>query len=264
MALCEVAIPRSVSSRGNTIRKPGYGRLVTNLLYIHSHIPPLRSYTPSRYRSISIRSCCPSLNTQPCLGLQKVVRHCFSVLNSPQISYGERLSMKIWNLLEWRLWILIPLFQNTSEFLVFTCRLSGVGRGWVGSSLGGSATLRVPEQWSLVPSVSHGGESHVMWVILTRSRTQGGIFTTPGDAYTTPVDMWVKALGEQLFFFIRGTKPQLIKFVLYTIGIESFHPSRVSPAFLFALFCPLQIFFWRKLAEIMKSRESNPLAALRR
>ena len=26
-------------------------------------------------------------------------------------------------------------------------------------------------------------------------RTQGGIFTTPGDAYTTPVDMWVKALG---------------------------------------------------------------------
>lgn len=46
-----------------------------------------------------------------------------------------------------------------------------------------------------------------MWVVLTRSRTQGGIFTTPGDAYTTPVDMWVKALGE-LFFFLRGTKPQ--------------------------------------------------------
>lgn len=27
-------------------------------------------------------------------------------------------------------------------------------------------------------------------------RTQGGIFTTPGDAYTTPVEMWVKAFGE--------------------------------------------------------------------
>jgi hypothetical protein len=36
--LCEAAIPRSVSSREDTIRKPIYGRLVTNL-YIHSHIP---------------------------------------------------------------------------------------------------------------------------------------------------------------------------------------------------------------------------------
>ena len=33
------------------------------------------------------------------------------------------------------------------------------------------------------------------------SRTQGGIFTTPGDAYTTPVDMWVKALGVSSFHF---------------------------------------------------------------
>ena len=33
------------------------------------------------------------------------------------------------------------------------------------------------------------------------SRTQGGIFTTPGDAYTTPVEMWVKALGMSLFNF---------------------------------------------------------------
>jgi hypothetical protein len=89
---------------------------------------------------------------------------------------------------------LIPLFPNTSEFLVFTCRLSGIG--WVGFD---RAFTRPPEQWSLVPFVPHGGESHVMWVVLTRSRTQGGIFTTPGDAYTTPVDMWVKALGE-LFF----------------------------------------------------------------
>lgn len=27
-------------------------------------------------------------------------------------------------------------------------------------------------------------------------RTRGGLFSTPGDAYTTPVDMWVKAMGE--------------------------------------------------------------------
>jgi len=40
---------------------------------------------------------------------------------------------------------------------------------------------------------------HVVYSDSIRSRTQGGIFTTPGDAYTTPVDMWVKALGE-LFF----------------------------------------------------------------
>jgi hypothetical protein len=33
-------------------------------------------------------------------------------------------------------------------------------------------------------------------------RTQGGIFTTPGDAYTTPVDMWVKALGGSPFHFL--------------------------------------------------------------
>lgn len=26
--------------------------------------------------------------------------------------------------------------------------------------------------------------------------TRGGLFSTPGDAYTTPVDMWVKAMGE--------------------------------------------------------------------
>jgi len=27
-------------------------------------------------------------------------------------------------------------------------------------------------------------------------RTQGGIFTTPGEAYTTPVEMWLKGLGK--------------------------------------------------------------------
>ena len=32
---------------------------------------------------------------------------------------------------------MIPLFPNTSESLVFTCRLTGIGRGWVGSSLVG-------------------------------------------------------------------------------------------------------------------------------
>ncbi len=26
--------------------------------------------------------------------------------------------------------------------------------------------------------------------------TQGGIFTTPGDAYTTPIEMWIKGLGK--------------------------------------------------------------------
>lgn len=30
------------------------------------------------------------------------------------------------------------------------------------------------------------------------SRTHGGIFTTPGEAYTTPVEMWIKALGVYL------------------------------------------------------------------
>ena len=34
--------------------------------------------------------------------------------------------------------------------------------------------------------------------LLTSHRTQGGIFTTPGEAYTTPVEMWLKGLGERL------------------------------------------------------------------
>ena len=32
-------------------------------------------------------------------------------------------------------------------------------------------------------------------------RTQGGIFTTPGDAYTAPVEMWIKGLGESMLAF---------------------------------------------------------------
>jgi hypothetical protein len=32
-------------------------------------------------------------------------------------------------------------------------------------------------------------------------RTQGGIFTTPGEAYTTPVEMWLKGLGKLDFPF---------------------------------------------------------------
>lgn len=32
------------------------------------------------------------------------------------------------------------------------------------------------------------------------SRTQGGIFTTPGEAYTTPLEMWVKAFGTCRLF----------------------------------------------------------------
>jgi len=47
--------------------------------------------------------------------------------------------------------------------------------------------------------------------LMASFRTQGGIFTTPGDAYTTPVEMWIKGLGEHPFsisaepnFFLRG------------------------------------------------------------
>jgi hypothetical protein len=58
-----------------------------------------------------------------------------------------------------------------------------------------------------VPSVLACQYTRVVKVVLTRCRTQGGIFTTPGDAYTTPVDMWVKALGEH--FFLRGIKSSI-------------------------------------------------------
>jgi len=40
-------------------------------------------------------------------------------------------------------------------------------------------------------------------LIAVDHRTQGGIFTTPGDAYTTPVEMWIKGLGESSFRFDR-------------------------------------------------------------
>jgi xylulokinase len=46
-------------------------------------------------------------------------------------------------------------------------------------------------------------------------RTQGGIFTTPGEAYTTPVEMWLKGLGESHVFGgvpFRGTKISWIVF----------------------------------------------------
>ena len=92
--------------------------------------------------------------------------------------------------------------------------------------------------------------------VLTRSRTQGGIFTTPGDAYTTPVDMWVKALGRHIF---RGTKPTPM---LMKIKFLFFDRDRISLRCLshFLSLLSLQIFFWRKLAEIMKSQGSNQLA----
>ena len=32
--------------------------------------------------------------------------------------------------------------------------------------------------------------------LILLSRTHGGIFTTPGEAYTTPVEMWIRALGR--------------------------------------------------------------------
>ena len=40
-------------------------------------------------------------------------------------------------------------------------------------------------------------------------RTQGGIFTTPGEAYTTPVEMWLKGLGGSHIFFGASTEPKL-------------------------------------------------------
>jgi len=43
-------------------------------------------------------------------------------------------------------------------------------------------------------------------------RTHGGIFTTPGDAYTTPVEMWVKGLG---MFFNLPCSLNGIKFSCY-------------------------------------------------
>lgn len=41
--------------------------------------------------------------------------------------------------------------------------------------------------------------------LIFRCRTHGGIFTTPGDAYTTPVEMWIKAIGTQTRKFRAGT-----------------------------------------------------------
>ena len=54
------------------------------------------------------------------------------------------------------------------------------------------------------------------------SRTQGGIFTTPGDAYTTPVDMWVKALGTSSFHFLLVQRNQFLlpAFALSFFGIS--------------------------------------------
>lgn len=54
------------------------------------------------------------------------------------------------------------------------------------------------------------------------SRTQGGIFTTPGDAYTTPVDMWVKALGVSPFHSLLTQRKQFLfpAFTLSFFGIS--------------------------------------------
>ena len=55
---------------------------------------------------------------------------------------------------------------------------------------------------SILPLLSFRAFHRVTDVFpFTTSRTQGGIFTTPGDAHTTPVDMWVKALGTSLLPF---------------------------------------------------------------
>jgi xylulokinase len=34
---------------------------------------------------------------------------------------------------------------------------------------------------------------------LPEFQTRGGLFTAPGDVYTTSVEMWLKALGESLY-----------------------------------------------------------------
>ena len=41
-------------------------------------------------------------------------------------------------------------------------------------------------------------QSFYLWPLLSSliRSTQGGIFTTPGEAYTTPVEMWLKGLGK--------------------------------------------------------------------
>ena len=43
----------------------------------------------------------------------------------------------------------------------------------------------------------------------TGGRTQGGIFTTPGEAYTTPVEMWLKGLGK-LHIFLWASEPNFL------------------------------------------------------
>ena len=168
---------------------------------------------------------------------------------------------------------IIRLFRQTNA--------SQLGRlGWYWTfpvSLGATSVPGVLRIYAsgFVSSLSPRCTRRATCAILTRSRTQGGIFTTPGDAYTTPVDMWVKALGEHIFF-LRGTQTWFIltekSNLSFVIGIESFNCFNVAcltlgvvhPVDLFFFFFTLKIFFWRKLAETMRSPESNQLAALLR
>lgn len=86
----------------------GSGRLATNLLRLYSRppIPPLpipdltsiRRHTPLSIPFSPGFSLC--ITNTSCLALQKVVRPCFLVLNSQQISCGQPSSMRIWNSLE--------------------------------------------------------------------------------------------------------------------------------------------------------------------
>ena len=144
------------------------------------------------------------------------------------------------------------------------------------SVLGSLAQIRVCESGGICShsySYLHGVHMscHVVHSDSIRSRTQGGIFTTPGDAYTTPVDMWVKALGE-LFFFLRGTQTRLNFFADKKSNLSSqrsgssvsFRCWVASGDLCLYSFSPPKIFFWRKLAEIMRSQGSNQLAALHR
>ena len=114
LALREVAIPPSVLPAGTPFEHR-YGRRVTTLSFYISaptyHPFPIPHFASTRRRTPSsipfypysriVPSPRPSLTRSSCRALlQKVDRLCFSVLNSRQISYGQRSLMRIWNSLE--------------------------------------------------------------------------------------------------------------------------------------------------------------------
>jgi xylulokinase len=55
--------------------------------------------------------------------------------------------------------------------------------------------------------------------LMSACRTQGGIFTSPGEAYTTPVEMWLKGLGESHVFFgaSLSTEPKFHPMIVFPL-----------------------------------------------